>query len=146
MTIRVVIADDHPAFRFGLRAVLEQADGIEVVAEAADGHELVELVDAVGPDVVLTDLAMSDADGVTAIRALSQRHPDLPVIAVTMHAEDSLVRAALRAGAKGYLLKGADAVAIVRSVEAAAAGQTVLDPDIGPRLVALANGLSVVRR
>ena len=140
MTIRVVIADDHPAFRFGLRAVLEQSDGIEVVAEAADGEQLVALVREVSPDVVLTDLAMNDADGVTAIRTLTATWPNLPVIAVTMHAEDTLVRAALRAGARGYLLKGADAMAIVRAVETVATGQTVLDPDIGARLVAAYTG------
>lgn len=140
MTIRVVIADDHPAFRFGLRAVLEQSGAIDVVAEAADGDQLVALVREVSPDVVLTDLAMNAADGVTAIRTLTQTWPNLPVIAVTMHAEDALVRAALRAGARGYLLKGADALAIIRAVETVATGQTVLDPDIGARLVAAYTG------
>lgn len=143
MTIRVVIADDHPAFRFGLRAVLEQAEGIEVIGEAADGEALVALVAELDPDVVLTDLAMSDADGVTAIRVLHRASPDLPVIAVTMHADDTLVRAALRAGARGYLLKGADALAIVRAVETAATGQTVLDRSIGERLVAAYAGIAV---
>ncbi|MFC4784487.1 response regulator [Nocardioides sp. MAHUQ-72] len=136
MSIRVVIADDHPAFRFGLRAVLEQAHGIEVVGEAADGAALVSIVHQLEPDVVLSDLGMSDADGVTAIRTLTRTRPGLPVIAVTMHSEEALVRAALAAGARGYLLKGADALAIVRAVETAATGQTVLDATIGARLVA----------
>jgi DNA-binding NarL/FixJ family response regulator len=140
VTIRVVIADDHPAFRFGVRAVLEQVDGIEVVGEAADGAALVTLVNATVPDVVLTDLAMGDADGVSAIRTLARTRPDLPVIAMTMHAEDALVRGALRAGARGYLLKGADALAIVRAVETVATGQTVLDPTIGARLVGAYTG------
>ena len=135
MTIRVVLADDHPMFRFGLRAVLEQVEGIDVVGDAEDGQSLLELVQEVGPDVVLTDLAMSGVDGVDVIRMLRSSHPDLPVLAMTMHADEGHLRAALRAGACGYLLKGADGVAIARAVEAAASGQMVLDPTISANVI-----------
>ncbi|WP_426566175.1 response regulator [Angustibacter sp. McL0619] len=136
MTIRVVLADDHPMFRFGLRAVLEQTEGIEVVGEAADGAALLALVDELDPDVVLTDLSMSDVDGVTVIQTLARTHQVLPVLAMTMHADEVHVRAALRAGACGYLLKGADALAIAGAVEAAASGQVVLDPAISQQVIA----------
>lgn len=135
MTIRVVLADDHPMFRFGLRAVLEQVDGIDVVGEAEDGKALLELVDELAPDVVLTDLTMSGVDGVGVIRTLAMTHGGLPVVAMTMHADEGHVRAALRAGACGYLLKGADGLAIARAVEAAASGQVVLDPTISARVI-----------
>lgn len=136
MTIRVVLADDHPMFRFGLRSVLEQTDGVDVVGEAADGNSLLDLVNELDPDVVLTDLTMSDVDGVTVIRILARTHSDLPVIAMTMHADESHVRAALRAGACGYLLKGADGLAIARAVEAAVSGHIVLDPEISTHVIA----------
>ena len=136
MTIRVVLADDHPMFRFGLRSVLEQTEGVDVVGEAADGNALLDLVNRLDPDVVLTDLTMSDVDGVTVIRTLGRTHSALPVLAMTMHTDEGHVRAALRAGACGYLLKGADAVAIARAVEAAASGHLVLDPEISAQVVA----------
>ena len=136
MTIRVVLADDHPMFLFGLRSVLDQEASIEVVGEAADGRALLAIVEELAPDVVLTDLTMGDLDGVTVIRTLARSHPDLPVIAMTMHADEPHVRAALRAGAHGYLLKGADGLAIARAVETAASGHTVLDPSVSARMVA----------
>jgi DNA-binding NarL/FixJ family response regulator len=136
MTIRVVLADDHPMYLFGLRAVLDQADGIDVAEDAADGQALLALVEELSPDLVLTDLTMSDVDGVGVIQTLARTHPDLPVIALTMHADEAHVRAALRAGARGYLLKGADGLAIARAIETAASGQTVLDPVVSARMVA----------
>ncbi|MEO6715531.1 MAG: response regulator transcription factor [Mycobacteriales bacterium] len=136
MSVRVVIADDHPMFRFGLRAVLDQTDGIEVVGEAADGEALLALVAEFAPDVVLTDLTMEGVDGVQVIRTLAERNPGLPVLALTMHSDDAHVRAALRGGARGYLLKGADADAIALAVQAAAAGQDAFDPSVARRMVA----------
>jgi DNA-binding NarL/FixJ family response regulator len=135
MTIRVVLADDHPMFRFGLRAVLDQAADISVIGEAEDGEGLLALVDQADPEVVLTDLTMGSTDGVSVIQTLATSHPSLPVIALTMHHDDAHLRAALRAGARGYLLKGADGTAIVRAVHTAASGQTVLDPSVRERLV-----------
>ena len=135
MTIRVALADDHPMFLFGLKAVLEQTEGIAVVGEAVDGQALLDLVGELVPDVVLTDLTMTDVDGVTVIRTLARSHPGVAVVAMTMHADEGHVRAALKAGARGYLLKGADAVAIARAVEAAASGHIVLDPSVTGRMV-----------
>ena len=140
MTIRVALADDHPMFRFGLRAMLDQSPDITVIGEADDGDGLLALVDQADPDVVLTDLTMGNLDGVTVIRTLAATHPQLPVIALTMHHDDSHLRAALRAGARGYLLKGADGTAIVRAVHTAASGQTVLDPAVRDRLISAYTG------
>lgn len=140
MTIRVALADDHPMFRFGLRAMLDQSPDISVIGEADDGDGLLALVDEADPDVVLTDLTMGNLDGVAVIRTLSTTHPQLPVIALTMHHDDSHLRAALRAGARGYLLKGADGTAIVRAVHTAASGQTVIDSAVREQLISAYTG------
>ncbi|HKG49214.1 MAG TPA: response regulator transcription factor [Actinomycetales bacterium] len=140
MTVRVVLADDHPMFRFGLRAVLEQADGIEVVGEAADGRALLALVAREAPDVVLTDLSMEGVDGVGVIETLARQSGGPPVIALTMHGDDAHVRAALRAGARGYLLKGATGSAIAAAVRSAASGQDAFDPSVTRRMVAVYAG------
>ena len=106
--VTVVLADDHPMFRYGLRAVLDDAQEIEVVGEAASGRTLLDVVASTHPDVVLTDLAMPDLDGATATRQLLARDPNLGILILTMHDDDESVFAALRAGARGYLLKGAE--------------------------------------
>ena len=125
MTIRVVIADDHPMYRYGLAAVLGQSDEVEVVATVNDGQQLVRAVAEHKPDVVLTDLSMPTLDGVAATALLREAHPDVPVIALTMHEDDEHLRAALRAGARGSLVKGADGAEIVRAVQAVAVGGAV---------------------
>jgi DNA-binding NarL/FixJ family response regulator len=135
VTIRVVLADDHPMFLFGLHAVLDQDETVEVVGEAADGAALLDLVDAAEPDVVLTDLTMAGVDGLEVIRRLAQSHPGLPVLALTMHADAAHIRSALRAGACGYLLKGADATAIAGAIQAAASGHVVLDHLVGAEVL-----------
>jgi DNA-binding NarL/FixJ family response regulator len=135
VSVRVVVADDHPMFRFGLRAVLDQAEGIEVVGEAADGAALLALVAREAPDVVLTDLAMDGLDGVRVIETLARQAGGPPVIALTMHADDAHVRAALRAGARGYLLKGATGTAIAAAVRSVASGQDAFDATVVRRLV-----------
>jgi DNA-binding NarL/FixJ family response regulator len=133
--VRVVLADDHPMFRYGLRAVLDAADEVQVLGEAADGEQLLALVDRTGPDVVLTDLAMPELDGATATRRLRERHPDVGVLELTMHEDDEALFGALRAGARGYLIKGADKAEIVRAVLAVAAGDAVYGAAVARRIV-----------
>jgi DNA-binding NarL/FixJ family response regulator len=140
MTLRVVVADDHPMYRFGLTAVLDQADDVEVVASVADGAALIAAVAEHTPDLVLTDLAMPDIDGVTATRRLLEARPDLPIIALTMHEDDEHVFAALRAGARGYLVKGADGEEILRALHAVAAGNAVYGGGVARRIVAFYAG------
>lgn len=133
--VRLVLADDHPMVRFGIAAVLHDVGEVEVVGEAADGHELLRLVAEHQPDVVLTDLSMPGMNGVTAIRELRQRWPDVGVLVLTMHGDDGSVRDALSAGASGYLLKGAGRDELAAAVRAVAAGQSVYARDVASRLV-----------
>ena len=123
--IRVVLADDHPMVRYGISAVLADADEVEVVAEAGDGEALLREVALHLPDVVVTDLDMPGRSGVDAMREL-----DAPVLVLTMHADATRVGEALRAGARGYVVKDAAADDILRAVEAVHADQAILDPAV----------------
>lgn len=123
--VRVAVADDHPMFRFGLVAALASTPEVEVVGEASDGAALLHLLAEVPVDVVLSDLEMPGPDGLAITAELARTRPDLPVILLTMHGEHAAVRAAIDAGARGYLLKGADRDDIVRAVLTVAAGGSV---------------------
>jgi DNA-binding NarL/FixJ family response regulator len=138
--VRVVLADDHPMVRYGIAAVLEAVAEVELVGQAGDGDELLALVASEKPDVVLTDLAMPGRDGLSAVRALHDSDPGLPVLVLTMHADDDSVFAALRAGAKGYLIKGADGAELVRAIQTVAAGDAVYGAPIASRIVQLLTG------
>ena len=139
--IRVVVADDHPVFRYGLMAVLDGTDGIQTVGEAEDGDRLLELVALERPDVVITDLQMPGLDGVAATRELLALAPGTGVLVLTLHDDDASVVAALRAGALGYLVKGADRAEIVRAVQAVAAGEAVYGPSVAQRIVGFYTGV-----
>jgi DNA-binding NarL/FixJ family response regulator len=106
--MRLLIADDHPLFRQGLRAMLSSVPGIEVVADAVDGHDAVRLATELRPDVVVMDLDMPGLDGVEATRRLAAARPELGILVLTMFEDDDSVFAAMRAGARGYLVKGAE--------------------------------------
>jgi DNA-binding NarL/FixJ family response regulator len=134
VTVRVVLADDHPMYRFGLRAVLDASPEVEVVGEAADGAELLALVGRCAPDVVLTDLSMPRLSGMAAIDELTRRRPGLGVLVLTMHEDDASLFGALRAGARGYLLKGAHREEIVRAVLAVAGGDAVYGGAVARRV------------
>lgn len=133
--VRLVIADDHPMYREGLEAALLAMPDLDVVGAACNGQELVELVDALDPDVVLTDLSMPKMDGTAAIRRILAAHPQMSVIVLTMHDDDEAVFAALRAGARGYLLKDAGRDHIAQAVLAAASGNSVYGSAVGQRIV-----------
>lgn len=137
MTIRVVLADDHPMYRYGVATVLRQSGVVDVVAEVADGNALLAAVAQHAPDVVVTDLSMPGLGGAAAIGRLHQRDPAVRVLVLTMHDDDANVFAALRAGALGYLLKGADAAEIVRAVQTVAAGDAVYGAAVARRIVSL---------
>jgi DNA-binding NarL/FixJ family response regulator len=124
--IRVVLVDDHPVFREGLRFTLEQADGIQVVAEASDGQEGISIAEEHRPDVVVMDLAMPRLDGLASTAHLAAS--GLHVLVLTFSEEDASVLAAMRAGALGYLRKGADPDQVVSAVRATAAGHAVFGP------------------
>ncbi len=133
--IRLLIVDDHPAFRRGLELMLSDVDDIEVVAQAASGEEAVELAERFAPDVVLMDLRMPGLDGIESTRRLKRLHSSLSVVVLTMFEDDASVFAAMRAGARGYVLKGADQDEIERAVRAAAAGEAIFGPAIADRVI-----------
>jgi DNA-binding NarL/FixJ family response regulator len=133
--VRVLIADDHPMFRFGLTAAIGAAPEIDLIGEASSGAELIEMVDRITPDVVITDLAMPGTDGVSATRQIKARHPEVAVLILTMHEDDEALFGAIRAGARGYLLKGADRADIVRAVLTVARGDVVYGTNVAQRIM-----------
>jgi len=132
--IRILIADDHPLFRTGLRSLLESVADTEVVGEAASGTEAVELARTLTPDVVVMDLNMPDLNGIEATRQIVQDTNEVHVLVMTMHEDDESVFAALRAGARGYQLKGAVQAETLRAIRAVANGEAILGPAIAARL------------
>ena len=135
MPIRILIADDHEVVRHGLRNFLAFDPELEVVGEAADGQEAVDLVRALRPDVVLMDLLMPRMDGMTATRIIRTELPDTEVVALTSVLEDSSVLEAVRAGAIGYLLKDTRLDDLKRAIRAAAEGQVQLSPQAAALLI-----------
>jgi DNA-binding NarL/FixJ family response regulator len=133
--IRVLVADDHPAFRRGLELMLADVDDLEVVGMAETGARAVELAGSLAPDVVLMDLRMPDLDGIEATHRIIRGAPAPAVVVLTMFEDDDSVFAAMRAGARGYLLKGADQDEIVRAIRAAAAGEAIFGPEVAARLI-----------
>jgi DNA-binding NarL/FixJ family response regulator len=136
MTTRVLIADDHPLFRQGLRAALADTAGLSVVAEVADGVAAVSAAADVGADVVLMDLHMPGGGGLDAIRQLTAACPQTAVLVLTMFDNDESLLTAMRAGACGYLVKGADRDDIVRAIQAVAAGEVVFGAGVAARALA----------
>ncbi len=138
--LRLLVADDHPLFRRGLRDALEATPGFEVVAEATNGAEAVQLATELSPDVVLMDLQMPEINGVEATRQILRARPDIHILVLTMFDSDSSVFAAVRAGAKGYLLKGSDQQDVERAIRTVAAGEAVFGTAIAARLVSYFDG------
>ena len=134
--ITVLLADDHPMFRRGLRALLESMPGIEVVGEAADGNEAVRLAESLHPRLILLDLQMPGGDGLTAISKLTGAEPHPHILVVTMFEDDDSVFAALRAGARGYVLKDAEDEEMTRAILAVGNGEAIYSPAIATRIMA----------
>ncbi len=134
--LQVLVADDHPMFRQGVRSVLESAPGIEVVAEAATGAEAVAAAREHQPDVVAMDIHMPELNGIEATRQIVETSPHIAVVVLTMLEDDESVFAAMRAGARGYLLKEAPAHEIVRAVQGVAQGEAIFGPTIARRVMA----------
>ena len=132
--IRIVIADDHPVFRFGLRALLNAMPDTEVVGEVTSGEEVIALAGSVGPDVILMDINMPSLNGIEATRRIRESNPDIRILMVTMMEDDS-VFAAMRAGARGYVVKGAEPSEVLRAIRAVADGEAIFSPAIAERLI-----------
>lgn len=133
--IRVLLADDHPVFRHGMRSLLGAVPDVEVVAEATGGAEAVRAALELRPDVVVMDLQMPDVDGVTATRSICTAAPDVGVLVLTMFEDDDSVFAAMRAGARGYLVKGADSPDVLRAITAVAQGEAIFGPGVAERVL-----------
>jgi DNA-binding NarL/FixJ family response regulator len=132
--IRILVADDHPVFRRGMRAILSAEPETELVAEATDGEEAVALALELHPDVILMDLNMPRATGIEATQRILEVNPDTAILMLTMFEDDKSIFAAMRAGAHGYVLKGADGAETLRAIHAAASGEAIFSPTITRRL------------
>ena len=130
MTLTLLLADDHPIVREGLRAVLRAEPDLRVVGEAATGSEAVRLTEERRPDVLVLDLMMPDPNGFAVVREVARRAPTTRVVILSMHSNEACVVEALRAGASGYVLKDAGTDQLVRAIRAAAAGERYLSPPL----------------
>lgn len=141
-TVSILIVDDHPMVREGLRAFLDSQEDFSVVGEAGDGAQAVALAERLKPAVILMDLMMPGMDGVAATREIRRRTPGSRVIALTSFARDELVFPAIQAGAEGYLLKDVSSQALASAIRSVYRGEAILHPDIARRLMAAVSALS----
>jgi DNA-binding NarL/FixJ family response regulator len=135
MPIKVLIADDHVFYREGVRALLSSVHEVEVVGEANDGEEAIVQAKDLNPSVILMDLKMPGMNGIDATRRIHETHPSIGVLVITMFDDDDSVFAAMRAGARGYLLKDADKDEVVRAIVAVERGEAIFSPAIAKRMM-----------
>ena len=133
--IRVLLADDHPVVRLGIRTMLQNLEGIEIVGEASDGREAIDLTKTHQPQVLLTDIAMPEMNGLETAARVAKDFPNVRVIILSVHATEEYVWQALRAGAAGYLLKDADKPELEFAIKSVADGKTYLTPAVSKQVV-----------
>jgi DNA-binding NarL/FixJ family response regulator len=133
--IRILIADDHPVFRFGLRALLQAEPTTEVVGEATTGEAVITQAASLDPDIILMDINMPGINGIEATRRILATNPHISILILTMFDDDDSVFAAMRAGARGYLLKGAEGEETIRAIHALSSGEAIFSPSIARRLM-----------
>lgn len=134
-TIKILLADDHVVMRRGIRALLERQEGFQVIAEAGDGREAVQLAESHSPDVVVADIAMPNLNGIEAARQIAQKSPRTAVVILSMHSDESYVMRALKAGARGYLLKDSPESDLINAILAVHDGKAFFSPAISKMLV-----------
>jgi DNA-binding NarL/FixJ family response regulator len=133
--LRILLVDDHAVVRSGLRTLLSSVAHLAIVGEAADGQEAIAQASSLQPDIILMDLHMPGINGVEATRQIAQASPHVGILVLTMLEDDASVFAALRAGARGYLLKGADQTEVLRAIDVVAHGEAIFSPSIAQRLM-----------
>lgn len=133
--IRILIADDHPVFIYGMRAILGAEPGVELIGEATDGEEAVKMALELRPDVILMDINMPVINGIEATRQITESNPQAGILMLTMFEDDDSIFAAMRAGARGYLLKGSDGAETLRAIRAVAGGAAIFSPTVARRLI-----------
>ena len=133
--LRVLIADDHPLFRHGLQALLSATLDFEVVGEASTGEEVISQASTLQPDVILMDIQMPGQSGIEATRRILHEHPSIRILVVTMFEDDASVFTAMRAGARGYVLKDAEKDEMLRAIRAVGSGEAIFSPAIATRLI-----------
>lgn len=135
MTIRIILADDHTIVREGIRSLLDKEDDIEIIAEATDGRAAVELTTNLNPDVVVIDLAMPNMSGIEATQKICNKLTDVKVVVLSMHSDKRFISRALKAGARGYMLKDCAAEELIRAIRAVIANEIYLSPKIASSVV-----------
>lgn len=135
MSIRILLADDHGIVRKGLRFLLEQQAGVEIVGEAGDGREAVRLAEETNPDVVIMDIAMPLLNGIEATAQMVKRKPEIGIVILSMHSDEDYLLSALNAGAKGYLLKDSAEVDLVRAIQSVHKGSPFFSPEIAKTML-----------
>ncbi|MBT2727214.1 response regulator transcription factor [Bacillus sp. ISL-75] len=133
--MRILIVEDHPMFRDGLQKMLETVEEFNVVGEAASGEEAVELAEQLKPNIILMDINLPEMSGIEATKRIVPTNPDIGILVLTMYDDDSSVFAAMRAGARGYLLKEANRNEIVRAIQAVSEGEAIFSPAIARRMM-----------
>jgi DNA-binding NarL/FixJ family response regulator len=136
---RVLIADDHPLFRHGIRGLLDATADFEAIGEATSGDEVITQADELLPDMILMDIHMPGVNGIEATRHILHAHPQIHVLMVTMFEDDASVFSAMRAGAHGYILKDAQKEDLLRAIRAVSSGEAIFSPAIASRMIAFFN-------
>lgn len=133
--MKIVIADDHPLFRDGIRNLIRTTDDLVIVGEAGSGEEAVSMAAALRPDLILMDIRMPDMNGVEATRTILERDPGIRILILSMHKDDKTVFTAMKAGARGYMLKEADGAELLQSIRMVGGGSAVFSSDIASRII-----------
>ncbi|RDU39005.1 DNA-binding response regulator [Neobacillus piezotolerans] len=133
--MRVLVVDDHPLFREGIATLLQSTDEAELIGEATNGKEAIDLAFRLNPDVILMDLNLPVLNGIEAIQSIARQKPEIGILVLTMFDDNDLVFAALKAGARGYLLKGANRTETLRAISAVSNGESIFSPQIAIRLL-----------